>query len=250
MIFALYNPKGGVGKTASAVNLAYAAIRDGGSALLWDLDPQGAASFYFRIKTTAADDDRKLEKKKHLRARIRATDFDGLDLVPANFAYRHLDLALDATKRPRERLRALLDPLQGDYDHVFLDCPPSISLASESLFAAADVLLVPTIPTPLSLRTLEQLGTFLTQPGLVEPGLAPRVWPFFCMVDRRKKLHRTVCDEGARARFDLLATRIPYASEIEQMGLERRPVLASAPGRPAGRAYLELWREIGERLVS
>lgn len=242
LIFALYNIKGGVGKTASAVNLSYVSTLDGSRALLWDLDPQGAASFYFRIKTEPRDRRRRLregkvEKKKELRARIRATDFEGLDLVPADFAYRHLDLALESAERPGERLRKLLAPLSGDYDYVFLDCAPSISLASENVFAAVDALLVPTIPTTLSLRTLDQL-----REHLADLELAPRVLPFFCMVDRRKSLHHSIV--LAAADKTALATWIPYSSEVEKMGLRRQPLALYAGRSPAARAYDALWREI------
>jgi cellulose biosynthesis protein BcsQ len=245
LIFALYNIKGGVGKTASAVNLSYLSTLDGSRALLWDLDPQGAASFYFRIQTEPRDRrrrlrDGKVEKKKELASRIRATDFDGLDLVPADFAYRHLDLALADAERPGERLRKLLAPHAGDYEHVFLDCPPSISLASENVFAAADVLLVPTIPTTLSLRTLDQLREHLSYLEL-----SPRLLPFFCMVDRRKRLHVRLVSEGAGP--GALATSIPYASEVEQMGLRREPLALFAGRSAAARAYDELWHEIRSR---
>ena len=246
-ILALYNIKGGVGKTASAVNLAYESTRDGSRTLLWDLDPQGAATWCFRVRSEPRDPRRRLregkvEKKKELRRRIRATDFEGLDLVPADFAYRHLDLALADAERPGERLRRLLRPFAGDYDYVVLDCPPSLSLASENVFAIAGTLAVPTIPTTLSLRTLEQLREHLRRLELT-----PRVLPFLTMVDRRKRLHRDLAAAGDPR---MLRSAIPYASAVEQMSVRREPLARFASRSSAARAYEELWREIRERLAT
>jgi len=82
-------------------------------------------------------------------------------LLPADFSFRNLDLVLDAKKKPTQQLKKLLKPLAAEYDYIFLDCPPNISLLSEAVFEAADILLSPIIPTTLSLRTLEQLKEFI-----------------------------------------------------------------------------------------
>ncbi len=161
-VLATYNIKGGVGKTSTAVNLAYLSARDGMRTLLWDLDPQGAATFLFRVKPRVKGGGKALvTRKRPLDAAIKATDFDGLDLLPADFSYRHMDLQLDDTKRRTRRLGQLLSSVADDYDIVFLDCPPSVSLVSENVLHAADVLLVPLIPATLSLRTFDQLTRFV-----------------------------------------------------------------------------------------
>src|SRR5690606_30492016 len=127
-VLAAYNIKGGVGKTATAVNLAHLAAEGGARVLVWDLDPQGAASFYFRVKPKVKGGSRGLVTgKRDLDAAIKGTDHDNLDLVPADFSYRNMDLELDATKKPTRRLAQLLRPLRREYDYVVLDCPPSIS---------------------------------------------------------------------------------------------------------------------------
>lgn len=251
---ALYNLKGGVGKTASSVNLAHLASLDGYRTLVWDLDPQGAASFYFRIRPK-----KKLGKQKNspataivskkykdrLHEQIRGTDFERLDLVPASFDLRSLDLELEAhVKRPERRLRRLLRPMSTHYDLVFLDCPPSISTTSEAVFAAADALLVPTIPTTLSQRTLGQLEAYLKKNG---PKTS--VWPFFCMYERRKIMHRTVSEDAVGDGRDWLGTPIPYAADVEKMGIHRAPVTAFAPNGKASAAYRALWQEVRRRLV-
>jgi chromosome partitioning protein len=243
-VLATYNVKGGVGKTSAAVNLARLAAEAGARTLLWDLDPQGASTYLFRVKPKIKGGGKALVKgKSDVDALLKGTDHEGLDLLPADFSYRHMDLALDGTKQPTARLKAVLAPLEDDYDYTFLDCPPSVSLVSESVFEAADVLLVPIIPATLSSRTFEQIELLLTQ----EQG--PRVMAFFSMVDKRKHLHREVMaqlrDEQPGA---LLDTAIPMAADVERMGSNRRPIADFAPRSTAARAYRELWEEIQTRL--
>ena len=135
----------------------------------------------------------------------------------------------------------MLAPLRDDYEYTFLDCPPSISLVSESVFEAADALLVPIIPATLSSRTLEQLQSVLTSEG-------PQVLGFFSMADRRKKLHRELMDSLA-AEHDILDTVIPSSAEVERMGVHRAALVDFAPRSRAARAYADLWEEVRGRLT-
>ena len=237
-IIASYNIKGGVGKTAAAVNLAYLAAAEGASTLIWDLDPQGAASFYFRVKPKVKGGSKKILQGA-VDGRIKSTDYPGLDLLPADFSYRNMDLLLDESKKPDRGLKRLLKPLGKEYDMIFLDCPPSISLLSENVFHAADVLLVPLIPTTLSLRTLAQLNRFIEQQDLRKLQLLP----FLSMIDRRKNLHKEIQQILPEQFPQMLPIAIPYASEVERMGLERAPLPAYAPNSPITAAFWALWQE-------
>jgi chromosome partitioning protein len=240
-IYATYNIKGGVGKTTTAVNLAHLSAEGGLRTLLWDLDPQGAATFVFRIKPRVKGGGKALIRgKRALDDAIKGTDYDYLDLIPADFTYRSMDLLLDDTKKPTERLARLLATLGDEYDVIFLDCPPSISLLSENVLHAADVLIVPLIPTTLSVRTLDQLTEFVA--GF--DGHKPQIRAVVSMADRRKKLHREIIEQLVAERPAVSPIAIPALSVIENMSVLRAPVTAFAPHNRAAKAYRALWDEL------
>src|SRR5262245_29254546 len=155
---AVYNMKGGVGKTTTAVNLSYFAAASGHRTLLWDLDPQAASSFAFRVRPSVSGFGRRsLGDGRILAAAIKETDFPDLDLLPADFAYRKIERFLDTYDQPERVIGALLGALGEDYDLVVLDCPPGFSLLTEGVLATADTILIPTIPTVLSLRMVARI---------------------------------------------------------------------------------------------
>lgn len=243
---ATYSIKGGVGKTTSAVNLAFEAARSGYRVLLWDLDPQGAATYCYRVAPgVKGGAERLVGKGGELERHVRSTDVTGLDVVPADLSFRHLDRYLDAAKRPTKRLARLLDELDDRYDLVMLDCPPGATLSTESVFFAVDALLVPTVPSPLAARTLAQLVEFLT----TTKG-APIVLPFLSMVDRRRRGHRELAEALMTGEPGFLRTVIADLAVIEQMGSHRSPVGAFAGRSPAAAAYRALWSEVAQALWS
>ena len=239
-IMATYSIKGSVGKTSAAVNLAWLAAQEGRRTLLWDLDPQAAATYLFRVKPRVKGGAAGLvSRRRDLDDAIKATDFDGLDLLPADFTYRHMDLMLDDAKAPVRQLQRLLRPLTPQYDLVVLDCPPSISLVSENVFQAADLLLVPLIPATLSVRTYDRLLQFVA--GL--DGRRPDVRAFFSMVDGRKRLHRDVIRDVSAERSGIMPVAVPSTVDVERMGLTRTPVALTRPQSAAAQAYAQLWAQ-------
>jgi chromosome partitioning protein len=243
-IYAVSNIKGGVGKTTTAVNLAYLSAAAGAATLLWDLDSQGGATYALCGEPHEHASAKKLlAGKRELPELILATGYPGLDLLPADFSYRNFAVHLAARRHPTERLLKMSRPLREIYAALFLDCPAGISLLSENVLRAADVVIVPLVPTPLSLRMLRQLLDFIAREGWSDLLLLP----FFSMVDRRRALHQELIT-SARAEFpQMLATEVPNWSQIERMSVRRAPLAASAPRSAAALIYQHLWREIRAR---
>lgn len=246
-IIACYSNKGGVGKTATAVNLAYTFATSGRKTLLCDLDPQGASGFYFRVKPSKKlTEARFFEDVEYFIKSIRGSDYDNLDILPANMSFRDFDVFLSRMKDTRSRLKKALKTVKSDYDIVLLDCPPNISILSENIFRAADAIVIPVIPTTLSQRTFEQLLEFFREHDLS----TEKIHAFFSMIQRTKALHGEMVVELTRNYPKrIMAATIPFASEIEKMGVARAPVLATTPDSSASKAYQSLFDELLERLA-
>jgi chromosome partitioning protein len=244
-IIAVTNIKGGVGKTTSAVNLAYLASSGGRRTVLWDLDPQGAATYTLRCEPNERASVKKLlAGKRELPELIVPSEYERLDVLPADFSYRNFDVHLSERRNPTQRLLRMSRPLAESYDVLFLDCPPGISLLSENVLRAADLVVVPLLPTPLSVRMLVQLKEFVEAEGWSDVKLLP----FFSMVDRRKSLHAEVIASTRELFAAMLATEVPYSSEIERMTERRAPLPAFSPRSAVGLVYAALWAEVEGRL--
>ncbi|WP_170332963.1 ParA family protein [Ruegeria arenilitoris] len=247
-IIACYSNKGGVGKTATSVNLAYEFAQAGQRVLLCDLDPQGASGFYLRIKPSKKlTEARFFEDVKRFTKAIRASDFEGLDVLPANLTFRDFDVFLSRMRNKRSRLKKALQSVGGDYDVIVLDCPPNFSTLSENIFKAADMIVVPVIPSTLSERTFEQLVGFFDENRLPKKKLRA----FFSMVQRRKTMHLDTMKAMRKLyRKRFLKTCVPFAADIERMGQYRAPVCTFAGRSPAAKAYRSLFNELENGLVS
>ena len=239
----LYNLKGGVGKTASCVNFAYMAAKDGYRTLLWDLDPQGAASYYFKAEPKKGISKKLFTGGISLDEAIMDTDYDGLDIIPADLSARKLDLVIEGEGGSKKDLRRMLRDVAYNYDFAFMDCAPGFSLLADNIFTASDVVLMPVIPTTLSVRTYEMVKEYLAARDMTD-----KLACFFTMADMRKAMHEGVISELMEDR-KFFEHYIPYLSEVEKMGARRAPIEVFAKNAYAAVCYRALWEEMKEGML-
>lgn len=239
-VIAVYSVKGGVGKTTIAANLAwFSATVSCRSTLLWDLDAAGGAGFLYGIEPRPGRQARSVFAEDAEPAEvIRATGVERLDLLPADESLRQLDGVLNRIGK-KKRLARLAETLSRRYERIILDCPPVLSEVSAQVVRAADALIVPLPPSPLSTRALALVAAEVRQ----STNRPPPILPVLSMLDMRRNLHREA--RAANPRWPA----IPHASAVEQGAVRQRAVGDFAASCPAAQAFSQLWAGIERKLA-
>lgn len=231
-VIALLSAKGGVGKTTAAVNLAALWAATGHDTLLIDLDPQGAAGHLLKIHASGAVKAKRFwSGRADAEAQVRASDFDRLDVLPADDSLRRAEAVLEDIGKSRRRLADLLARLTG-WTRIVIDCPPGLGLIAENAIRAADLALVPVAPSALAVRVLEPLSDLAGNRN-------GKLRPFVSML----RGNSNFLDELRLAHPATLSATIPSAAVAESAARSRLPVVAHAPRSPLARAYRALLAE-------
>ncbi|WP_295635692.1 ParA family protein [Novosphingobium sp.] len=239
-VIAVYSVKGGVGKTTIAVDLAWrAALVSNHRTLLWDLDPLGGAGFLLGQPERRAERAASIfQRDGRPRDLIAPTQYAGLSLLQADPSLRSLALTF-ARLGQRRRLAALTMQLSAEYDRIVLDCPPVLNEVSEQVIGAADLVIVPLPPSPLSFRALELVRSEIAR----QHGRHPPILPVLSMYDGRRTIHREL-RAGQAAGWPI----VPASSDVERTAVLRRPLGEVSPTCSAARALQGVWDAVEAKL--
>ncbi len=250
-VIAVTNQKGGVGKTTSAVNIAYYLAKSGKRVLLVDLDPQGNATSGLGINKTDLEVTMSevLLQSTPLAGAIIKTDHKNLWLAPTTSHLANTEVEMAALQHKFTRLRMALETVSTDYDIILIDSPPSLSLLTvNGLIAAKYVLL----PVQAEFYALEGLGQLLETMKLVRKGMNPGlellgVLP--TMMDTRTTLSNQVHDEIKKHFADkVFATTIPRNIRLAEAPSHGVPIGAYDKWSKGARAYKAVAKEVLERV--
>jgi len=243
---AFYNLKGGVGKTTCSINVAYLAAKEGYKTLLWDLDPQGSASFYLGVSTHIKNESRKVLKSDlNVFATIQESKYTNLAVIPSDLSARNADILLYEEKKSKKIIGNLLAELADKYDLVIIDSPPGISLLHDNIFYAANWIFMPNIPTTLSIRSFETVERYFIENEFD----TEKIKCFFNLVDSRKKVHQETMSFFYQNQL-FFSNYIPYLSDIEKMGINEAPLETFAASSYAAQCYRDLWKEIKKECIN
>ncbi len=242
---AFYNLKGGVGKTTTAVNMAYLAAEAKKDTVLWDWDPQGAASWYMGADAAKSKSIKLLNKGVPIGQLEVSSPFEHLTCIPADLSLRSADIEVASRRNARRFINKMVEPLSEHASILVFDCPPSLSPSTEYILSGVDLVIVPIIPSPLSVRAAEQVVEFFEK----KAHAPEKIVGFFNMVDGRRKLHKETIASAKKLPIKMLKTVVPMDSAAEAMAIKRAPLASYSRYGRAAESYRKLWKEIA-RIVN
>ena len=248
-IIAVTNQKGGVGKTTTAVNLSACVAALGRKTLLVDIDPQGnATSGLGKGDGDGATIYDVLIGEAGAKDAIVETGCGTLDLIPTAIELAGAEIELVAVENREQLLKDALEPVRGDYDYIFIDCPPSLSLLTLNALTAADSVL---IPIQCEYYALEGVGQLVNTVKLMRKKLNPELAVegiLLTMFDARTNLCAQVVQEvRSHFRDEAFETMIPRNVRLSEAPSYGLPIHLYDARCSGAKAYQELAKELLER---
>ena len=246
LTIAVANQKGGVGKTATAVNLGASLALSGCRVLVVDMDSQGSATSGLGLaRTPGSSSYEVLIGALSAASAIRPTSIEGLSLIPATRDLAGAEVELISSDDRHARLRDQLEPIRPGFDYILIDCPPALGMLTLNALCAADAVVV---PLQCEFYALEGLGALVETLERVRAAFRPELrilGILLTMYDSRTSLSRQVATEVRKHFGDkVLHAMIPRNVRISESPSHGQPVVTYDPSSSGAAAYRQAAREI------
>jgi len=250
-VICIANQKGGVGKTTTSVNLASALVSLNKKVLLLDMDPQGNASSGLGLKRQDYQDANiyhVLIGEKAIQETVQDTQFDYLKVIPATPDLVGAEIELVDLNQREYRLKSALQNIQGAFDYILIDCPPSLGLLTLNALTAADSFLV---PLQCEYYALEGLSQLLNTAGLIKKNLNTNLHIegiVLTMFDTRNNLsHQVVTEIKSHFGDKVFQAIIPRNVRLSEAPSHGQSIFGYDAKSIGAQKYLELAQEVVAR---